>query len=235
MTAAYLAFTDSLLGGLARESAAAKVDYLEEALARGEQARDEADSALSEFMTLHGVFEIESQAKAAFQIIGALTARISILEVTRAMMSEDLRNDAPDIKRLDMEIEMLRGEIEKALSEGDDGALFPSLADMPGLATEYLGMVAERMAREFSLAFLRLKLEDARISSASDVGVIRVIDPPVVPERRAWPKRKQIVIILTLASVLWTSFVILVRERSAGSSPDSEGSGPARVVQEEAD
>lgn len=224
MTAAYLEFVDSILVELNVESAEVKIKYLERDLVRRELARAEADSAMSAYMVSNGIFEIESQAKAAFQIIGALTARVSALEVERSMMSMTRHQESLDLKRLDLEIEKLKAEINRVTGEGGGQDLFPALSDMPGLATEYLGMVAERMALEFSLAFVRLKLEDARISANNKVNAIRVIDPPVVPERRSWPKRKQIVIIMTVASVFWACFVLLVREQIS----------PAEGIEEEA-
>jgi capsule polysaccharide export protein KpsE/RkpR len=225
MTAACIEFTDRIIQELNVENAEMKITYLEEALARGERRRAGADSVLSEFMASKGIFQIESQAKAAFEMIGALSARMSALEVERDMLSMTMRETSPDIRRLDIEIGKLRAKIERVTDTGDSGGLFPPLADMPGLATEYLGMVAERMAQEFSLAYIRLKLEDARISANSSVSTIRVIDPPVVPERRSWPKRKQIVIILTMASVFWTCFVIVIREKISAGKAGLEGEG----------
>ncbi len=225
MVAAYLEFVDSILVGLNVESAEVKIAYLERDIARRELARAEADSILTEFMVSRGVFEIESQAKAAFQIIGALTARVSSLEVERDMIAMTRREGSMDLKQIDLEIEMLKAEIDRATESGGGGDLFPALSDMPGLAAEYLGMVAERMAQEFSLAYVRLKLEDSRIYANNTVSAIRVIDPPVVPEKRSWPKRKQIVIVLTMASVFWACFVILVREQisSAKDIPEETG------------
>ncbi len=225
MTAAYIEFVDSILLELIIDNAEAKVAYLEEALAKGEQARAASDSVLSGFMASKGIFEIESQAKAAFQIIGALTARVSALEVERNMLSMTRREGSPDLRKLDLEIEKLRVEIDRATGTGGGEGLFPPLSDMPGLAAEYLGMVAERMAQEFALAYIRIKLEDAKISAKSRVSAIRVIDPPVVPERRSWPKRKQIVIILTMASVFWACFIIVVREKISAESGGSEEAG----------
>jgi capsule polysaccharide export protein KpsE/RkpR len=224
MTAAYIEFTDSLLLGLTIENAESKIKYLESELASGMLARDAADSVMAEFMKTEGVYEIQGQARAAFQIMGALTARMSALEVERSMLETTRQTDSPDLRRLDLEIEKIRAEITRITVTGDQ-ALFPPVSEMPGLTARYLGMMAERMAQEFTLAFLRLKLEDARISSNSTVGVIRVIDPPVIPERRSWPKRKQIVIILTMASVLWACFIILVREKMSMDKEASEEAG----------
>jgi capsule polysaccharide export protein KpsE/RkpR len=224
MVSAYIEFINEILIELNVESAATRIEYLEKDLARRELARAAADSVMSEYMVSTGIFEIESQAEAAFRIIGALTARVSALEVERSMISMTRHEGSVDLKRLDLEIEKLKGEITRATEVGG-GYLFPSLADMPGLATQYLGMVAERMAQEFALAFVRLKLEDAKISAVDRVDAIRVIDPPVVPEKRSWPKRKQIVIVLTMASLLWTCFIILVREQISAGKGEPEEAG----------
>ena len=136
-----------------------------------------------------------------------------------------LQEGSPDLRKLDLEIENLRAEINRVTEKGGGEALFPPLSDMPGLATEYFGMLAERMAQEFALAYVRLKLEDARISANSRVGTIRVIDPPVVPEKRSWPKRKQIVMILTMASVFWACFIIVIREKISAGKAVSEEAG----------
>lgn len=225
MTAAYIEFMDGILLELNVESAEVKVVYLEEALAKGERARVVADSVMNEYMSSEGIFEIESQAKAAFQIIGALTARVSALEVERNMLSMTRREGSQDLRRLDLEIEKLRAEIKRATETGGGEGLFPPLSEMPRLATEYLGMVAEKMAQEFALAYIRIKLEDAKISVSRKVSTIRVIDPPVVPARRSWPKRKQIVIILTMASVFWACFIIVVREKMSAESSGLEEAG----------
>ncbi len=215
MTAAYIELLDSILVDLSIENSAGRIAYLEKEVARAEREGTVADSVMSEYMVTRGIFDVESQAKAAFQIIGALSARVSALEVERNIMSLSMNEDSPDLRRIELQIEKLKDEIEKATEMGDQGGLYPPLSKMPGLAGEYLGMVAERRAREVALAYLRFKLEDARISAGSRLSSIRVIDPPVVPQRRSWPKRKQIVIILTMASIFWTCFVILVRDKAA--------------------
>jgi uncharacterized protein involved in exopolysaccharide biosynthesis len=73
--------------------------------------------------------------------------------------------------------------------------------------------MSKRRAQEFVLAFLRIRLAETRIASESRISTIRLIDPPVVPERRSWPARKQIVFFSTAASFLWAALGLLLRER----------------------
>jgi capsule polysaccharide export protein KpsE/RkpR len=228
MTAALIGSIDSILVGLSTDYADEKRRFLDEEVVRRERRVAEADSAMTEFMARYGIFEVEAQAKAAFAIIGALTAKVSELEIERRMLEMTAREGTPELQRMDLELEKLQEEISRLTESGGGTDLFPSLADMPRVSTEYFALLAERMAQEFALAFVRLKLEDAAISSRQTDSAIRVIDPPFVPERRVWPKRKQIVMVLTLASVLWTCLVLIVRDRrtweaAAGSAPAAGG------------
>jgi capsule polysaccharide export protein KpsE/RkpR len=215
MTAACLGFADSFLVEMVLSNASSRRDFLTEELERRKARIAGIDSMLGVFMKTHDVFDIEHQAKAAFEIIGILSARMSVLEVERRMMEISVSEDMPELERINLEIEMLRKQL-LSVREGEGGqGLFPPLSDFPDLAAEYLGLISERMAQEFALAFIGLKLSDATISSRKRVSVIRIIDPPAIPDKRIWPKRKQIVMVLTLAAFFWTSIVLMILERRA--------------------
>lgn len=213
MTAALVEFADSILADLTLENVRARRRFFEQELQRREKRVAAVDSALLEFMNRHGIYQIEAQARAAFEVTGLLAARMSALEVERRIVEMTAQRDTPDLLRLDIELEKLAAEIAGIIESGGGAGLLPPLDAMPALASQYFGLLAERVAQEFALNFVLLKLEDARISAERGAGVLRVIDPPFVPERRAWPKRKQIVILLTLATVFWTCFALVVRER----------------------
>ena len=66
------------------------------------------------------------------------------------------------------------------------------------LAKRYIELAAEIKIEEFVLSYLKLNLEDSRLTSRRRISALKVIDPPFVPERRTWPKRKQIVMISTI-------------------------------------
>ena len=223
MTAACIGFVDSILVDLIVENAESKVRYLEGHLEKSLAAREEADSSVARLMRERGIYQMESQAEATFTVIGTLNARLRALEIEKNIMGMSLHDESEDIARMSLEIEKISEEIERVTLEGSGDGLFPPLTEIPELMTEYLGLVAERMAQEFVIAFVRLKLEDARLSGRKSEGAIRVIDPPVVPEMRSWPKRKQIVIVITLASVLWAGFVTLILEKRAAGIPGAGG------------
>lgn len=223
MVAALIELTDSIFIDLTAENAGTRVAWLEEELDRRERRMARMDSAMTLFMTAHGIFEVEAQAAAAFEVIGGLSARLSALEIERDLIEQTAEPASAELERIELQIEKLENEIERIVETEGGRGLFPPLTELPGLATEYLGMVAERMAIEFASAYVMLRLEDARMTAASRESVMRVIDPPVVPDRRAWPKRKQIVMIVTLAVFFWTCFLLLLRERGPWGAMPSRG------------
>ncbi len=71
----------------------------------------------------------------------------------------------------------------------------------------------EKRVQEYVLAYLQLQYLDAMITANQRLSSIKVIDPACVPERRAWPKRKQIVIVATLAAFAGICLFLAVREQ----------------------
>ena len=67
--------------------------------------------------------------------------------------------------------------------------------------------------QEFMLVYLRLRLADAEASANNRMSALKVFDPPSAPDRRSWPKRKQIVLVSTAAAFFWASFIMVLDER----------------------
>ena len=214
MAEAYLHYVDSLLIDMSRESADERVRFLNEELERRRRRIASLDSALSDFMAGHGVIEIEQQARAVLEVAAMLRGQLTVLDVERDLLAMTLKPESPELQRMNREVEKLHEELLKfRKGSSDDSGIFLPLDELPGLAAEYVRLFTERGLNEFAATFIQLKLEDAKISANRRVSVIRVIDPPVLPERRAWPKRKQIVIGSALVAFLWTIFFLLIRER----------------------
>ena len=218
---AYIANLDSILIGLAVENSERKRAFLEEEIGRREQRILEADTAIQHFQTEYGIYDIEEQARAALRITAALSARRSMLEIERDLLEMTLKPGSPELESVRNELELVEDRLS-AMREGEAGReeLFPPLSELPGLASEYVGMLTTRKLQEFVIMYLGLQLEDARLGSDRRASVLKVIDPPYVPEKRVWPKRKQIVMFSTLAAFFWSCFVLLVIEGIRGGLLD---------------
>jgi tyrosine-protein kinase Etk/Wzc len=209
---AYIHYIDSLLIEFSVEHAGGRKDFLEREVARREHRIAAADSVLGAFLTEHGIFEIEEQARAAIEVATRLEMRMNAVRLEKELLEMTLLPGSPDLVRAEQMLEKMAEQVV-TVREGRGFDLFPSLRDVPDLASEYLRLYGELKIQEFALEYIRLKLEDEAILTNKDVSVIRVIDPPVAPQRRAWPKRKQIVMISTFAAFFWACFGLIVKER----------------------
>ncbi len=221
---AYVRGADSLLIEFNIEHAVDKREFLMAEVARRQRRVAVADSVLRAFLDEHGVFDIEQQALAAIRIAARLEVRRNAVRLEKELLEMTLLPGSLELERAERMLEKL-GEGIATARAGSGSELFPSLHEVPDLASEYLRLYEELKMQEFALAFIHLKLEDEEIMANREVSVIRIIDPPFVPEKRVWPKRKQIVMISTCAVFIWVCFGLIVWERwreGAFASPPSD-------------
>ena len=142
-----------------------------------------------------------------------MSARLSIADLEKRILETFMKPGTPSYEQSKQEWEKLREQLLMLRDTGAEPALFPSFKKLPGITAGYVHLMSKRRVQEFVLAFLRVRLSEARIASESRMSAIRLIDPPFVPEKRSWPLRKQIVLFSTAASFLWGVLGLLVRER----------------------
>jgi capsule polysaccharide export protein KpsE/RkpR len=161
----------------------------------------------------YSVYDVEEQVRVMLDIVSNLSARLSILDVERRLLLMTQYAGNEELNNVELQWNKLREQILTLRETGAEPNLLPPLSKLPEISAGYVHLVSERKVHEFVLQYLRLKLADAQILANSHVSTLRVLDPPVIPEKRAWPKRKQIVLISTLAAFFWSGFYLLVRER----------------------
>jgi uncharacterized protein involved in exopolysaccharide biosynthesis len=74
--------------------------------------------------------------------------------------------------------------------------------------------------QETVFELLTQQYEMARIEEAKDVPVVTVIDPPGVPEKKSFPPRILVTLLLTFLSFATVAAQILVREHWSRVDPD---------------
>jgi tyrosine-protein kinase Etk/Wzc len=209
---AYINALDSVILMVSINDAEAQSHFIKKEIEKRKRQIAKSDSALMAFMEQHGVYKLEDQARAALEVAAAMRARQEVIEIKKGILESMATEKNQQLKLIKLELEELDKQINEISIGGDDIKLFPPLANFPYLASEYVQMITRREMEEFALQYLRLKLEDAKISSARDFSSLRVIDPPFVPERRIWPKRKQIVLFSSASVLLWACVLVIAIE-----------------------
>jgi hypothetical protein len=99
------------------------------------------------------------------------------------------------------------------------GELYPPLRQLPRLAVPYADLYRRVKVQEAVFELLTQQYEMARIQEAKDVPVVSVIDPPGIPEKKSFPPRLRLALLLTFLSFACASALVLIRDHWAKVDP----------------
>jgi uncharacterized protein involved in exopolysaccharide biosynthesis len=102
---------------------------------------------------------------------------------------------------------------EDASMASRNGDLYPPLRQLPRLAVPYANLYREVQVQEAVYELLTQQFELARIQEAKDVPVVSVIDAPSIPEKKSFPPRLLLALLITAISVVVASALILFTDQ----------------------
>jgi uncharacterized protein involved in exopolysaccharide biosynthesis len=228
ITAEYLAQLDTILLDLVVENSRERVRFLNAELARRERAIAVTDSLIGSYLGRYGLYDMEEQVRVMLDIVSDLSGRLSVLDVEKRLLELTMKPGSDELERVEFEWNQLRDQLLLLRETGAEPNLFPPFKDLPEISTTYLQFMSERKLEEFMLAYLRLRIADAEVVSNTPLSAIKVLDPPAAPERRSWPRRKQIVLVSTAAAFFWASYFMVLDERRKAARARGDGGTGAR-------
>ncbi len=141
---------------------------------------------------------MEAAANLQGQLIAA-QAELSGLEQIYGPDNSRVRAAAAKVGELKSKLLTLSGN--KPLSDNADAQnsqLYPSLAQLPMLGNTYYDLSRQAKIDEAVYEALTKQYELAKVEEAKEIPTIKVLDEPVVPEKKVWPPRTLIIALGTL-------------------------------------
>jgi uncharacterized protein involved in exopolysaccharide biosynthesis len=199
--------------------------FIEKRLGGAEIDLKHAQVALSEFASTHTAIDIPEQTRAmvdagarlqAEEIAGQ--AEVDSLRQIYGDMNVRVRAAQARVGELGRQLARMGGTAEPAGSEAVDNGtgtedLYPPLRQLPRLAVPYSELYRRVRVQEAVYQLLTQEYEVARIEEAKDVPAVSVIDTPGIPEKKSFPPRLLVTVLITLLSVGGTVLFLLFRER----------------------
>ena len=223
---AYLDELNKLVNQTSTSSARQERMFIERRLNSVQSDLEKAQIELSDFSSRNTTVDISAQTRAMVEagarLEGEIVAERSGLESMRQVYSDNNVR----VREVEARIGVLQNELNKLAGSSTDaaasapaapsaGELYPPLHRLPRLAVQYADLYRRVKVQEAVFEFLTQQYEMARIEEAKDVPVVRVIDPPGIPEKKSFPPRVILTGALTLLAVAATSAFLLLRERWA--------------------
>ena len=221
MAQAYLDELNNLLTQTSTSSAHQERLFIENRLHSVGADMEQAQLALSEFSSKNSTIDIKEQTRglvdAGARVQGEFLVEQAGLQSLRQIYGDGnvrVRETKARIAALQHDLKDMTGSSAPLAADDaeDKGELFPPLRQIPRLAVPYADLYRRVRVQETVFELLTQQYEMARIEEAKDIPVVSVIDPPGVPERKSFPPRILLTLLLTFLSFVAAAAAILIRD-----------------------
>jgi capsule polysaccharide export protein KpsE/RkpR len=226
ITQAYLDELNRVVTRSNVSSARREREFIEKRLVEVQAELQSAQKALSEFSSVNTTLDIKEQTHAmvdaAARLQGELILGRSELDSLTQIYGEEnvrVRAARARVASLEQELGKLSGssagvfDDSGAETSGDKSSLYPSLRQLPRLAVPYANLYRRVRIQETVFELLSQQYEMARLEEAKDTPVVSVIDPPLVAEKKSFPPRLLVILLLTAFSVASSAGYFLIRHQ----------------------
>lgn len=191
-----------------------------------------AQQALSNFSSTHSTIDIHEQTRAMVdagaKIEGELVATQGELDSLRQIYGDsNIRVRSAEARIADLKRVLVKmGGTSEQLSPAGETAesgdsttgtavdeLYPPLRQLPRLAVPYADLYRTVKVQEAVFELLTQQYEIARIQEAKDIPAVSVIDSPGIPEKKSFPPRLPLALLLTMFAIGVTAAGMLFEYR----------------------
>jgi len=174
--------------------------FLEDRLAKVKEQLDEATLRLSQFSSKNKTLDPQIQGKAMLDAASALQGQLIAAETELSGLQQIYGSENYRVKAASARVGELRTKMRTMTgsqtrgSAAGEGQLYPSLEQLPLLGNTYNELFRQAKVDEALYEVLIKQLELAKVEEAKELPSIKVLDEPVIPERKAFPPRLLIVL-----------------------------------------
>jgi capsule polysaccharide export protein KpsE/RkpR len=231
LAAAYLDELNKLVTETSTSSARRERIFIERRLHSVQHDLEQAQLALSEFSSKSNAIDIKEETRAivdaSAKVEGELLVEQSGLQSLRQIYGDkNVRVRETEARIASLKAELMKMAGSSAAQDSDASAegsgkdeLYPPLRQIPRLAVPYADLYREVRVQETVFELLTQQYEIARIDEARDIPVVSVIDAPGIAEKKSFPPRLIVTLVLTFLALLGASVIVLLREAWAQFSP----------------
>jgi uncharacterized protein involved in exopolysaccharide biosynthesis len=221
ITQAYLEELNNMVTHANTSSARREREFIEKRLVSVQAELQGAEKALGQFSSSNVTLDIKEETHAMVDAGAKLQAELIVGQSELDSLQQIYGEGNVRVRAARARIGVLKSELTKmsgsASPEGSDQSgeasseLYPSLRQIPRLAVPYADLYRRVKIQETVFELLSQQYEMSRIEEAKDTPVVAVIDQPLVAEKKSFPPRLLVILLLTMLAVGATSFYIILR------------------------
>ncbi len=183
--------------------------YVEERYAASEASRDSLLNALQGFQAEYGVYDLPIQTEVFFSQVATLRAGVIQAEIQYEAMRAQLGDNNAQVQALANTVRAAQSKYNNALA-GRERVMPVPQDTIPQVFRAYAEITMERLIQEKILELVAPLREQARFEELKQVEAVQVVDPAIVPDKKARPQRAIICIVATISGFILAVLFALV-------------------------
>lgn len=233
MAQAYVGELNRLVAEVSTSAARRERIFLEGRLKAVKEELDAAAKQFSEFASKNTAIDIQQQGKAMVEAAATLQGHLITAQSELKMLEQIYTDNNVRVRAARARIGELQRQLEKlggtdaSITAGNPGGdlLYPSIRKLPLLGVQYSDLFRRTKIAEVVYELLTQQYELAKVQEAKEIPTVRVLDAPVVPEKKSFPPR---LLIMALGAFLsFASGTVWVLSSARWAEVDSQDPGKA--------
>jgi capsule polysaccharide export protein KpsE/RkpR len=219
LAAAYVDELDALVVSMDTSAAHTARQFLEQRIKDIQVDLESSEQQLGHFSSRTETMDQGAQSKAMLdaistiqgQLIGA-QAELHGLQASYTDESAGVRQAKARVATLSAQLEKLEGGSGDNTPVLDANESYPSLRDLPLRGATYADLYRHTKTLEVAYELLSRELEAAKIQEAEEIPSVKVLDPPVIAQKKSFPPRLLFIALGALLSLAFGGVWIVGRE-----------------------
>jgi uncharacterized protein involved in exopolysaccharide biosynthesis len=206
---AYVEELNRLVSQVSTSSARRERVFIEQRLAAVKRDLEDAERQFSQFASKNSALDIKEQTRAMVESAAVLQGQMIAAQSELEGLEQIYTDKNVRVRALSARVAELKRQLDKL--GGTDASLvtdatqanefYPSIRRLPLLGVQWADLYRRMKIQETVYELLNQQYELARIQEAKEIPTVNVIDPANVPERRSFPPRTLVIVLLTILSL----------------------------------
>lgn len=183
--------------------------FIQKRYEKADHTLDSLVTANAEFERKYGVFDLPAQMQNYLGLMGDLASKKIETQIKLSILKKSLNQNSTVYQKTLNELDAINQKLLDFHTKSDTSSLMISLNRLPGIGKKYFyiqfGLTVQQKIMEFILPLY----EQAKMEEAKAIPVVTVVDAPVVPKKKAWPRRSLIVILAFFSAFILANLIFI--------------------------
>jgi capsule polysaccharide export protein KpsE/RkpR len=226
MGQAYVEELNRLVAELSTSSARRERVFLEERLQAVNKELESAEKEFSQFASKNEAIDVKEQGKAMVEAAATLQGQLIAAESEYEGLKQIYTDNNVRVRSVKARIDELKHQLDKLGGKGESmtevssqpsESLYPSIRKLPLLGVTYADLYRRTRVQEAVFETLTKEYELAKVQEAKEIPVVKVLDPPDIPDKKSYPPRSLICFLGIVSGFVFGMTLVLGRQAWAAT------------------